>query len=107
MWIEEQLKFKLKFQFQLKFKLKFSSETLSSPNYPEDYPGGLDETYSLEVAADKILQITFEDFEMEDCACCDWLKVNQASFDHVKVCLMPFLALHNLWLNLQMFSEIH
>ena len=57
-----------------------SAATLSSPNYPDDYREGLDETYSLEVAADKILQITFEDFEMEDCGCyCDWLKVTPGS----------------------------
>ena len=32
--------------------------------------------------------------------------IHQASFDHVKVGRMPFLALHNLWRNLHMFLEI-
>ena len=50
-----------------------------SPNYPNDYPNGVDQTYPLQGHGGQILNITFMDVDIEggNSSCeFDWVQVN-------------------------------
>ena len=50
---------------------------MTSPNYPGDYPHGLDKTFTIEGSPGKVLQMTFVDFDIKNIRGCafDWLQV--------------------------------
>lgn len=49
-----------------------SGSTFSSPNYPSDYNNGDDCAYVIEAPADKVVQLTFTDFNVESHSTCNY-----------------------------------
>ena len=58
---------------------------VTSPNYPGNYPHDLDETFTIEGSPGKVLQMTFEDFDIEADSSCryDWLQVTDRTCSYV------------------------
>jgi len=69
--------------FKATWKVAETSDKIQSPNFPENYPINVDETWNLEVAAGQKIKLTFDSFDLEANYYCSYDYV-QVSFGSVE-----------------------